>query len=608
MYVPYIAQIDGIAKITDQNILDVIYGLAQAPIYVLTNPVTQDAYIREARPTLNYGANQSLVIGDAVDGRYRTYIQIDVTPYNNLADSFIISGDLVLDVSGAYDKTQIIDAYLVDSSWTEMSITWSSALNITAEINPLFSFTCDSSEVRINLLDYLNYMKTEKIPTLNLVLRARDESDSNLFNFFSKDSTKVESHPRIEVQYQDLVWTAFTDKIELDSSVTVVSRNNKDITGSGIARQQDWGKFFLTSSALIGVFEESDLAGSTIVRGNTRVDLDSSSNINSVVDLDSSTTSRGNDNIELLSSVLAVFSSDIESDITVTPATDLIGSINVVANNQIDSSVDVTPVSDLLSTVNARLDINLFSIAEIAGNLLYLDGSANIRPQKEITGQATVAYSTDINSTATARISKNTDLFGSGIVRRTDIRDLDGSATVRSSSDLLSYVMAGIWPIDIDSTATIVKTGNKDLPSTSDIWYYNLLDGIVTIIPTKDLDGRVTVAQNINLDGTSNIIATKNLIGATIVRRFDSSILEGSAIIRRLDIMEMDSSVYVFGLFSQSIDSEVIVRQIGRDFIDCLADVETSSRQWVPNIHGIDVFTYQDRKLPREWKREIFIP
>ena len=61
------------------------------------------------------------------------------------------------------------------------------------------------------------------------------------------------------------------------------------------------------------------------------------------------------------------------------------------------------------------------------------------------------------------------------------------------------------------------------------------------------------------------------------------------------------------GNFVKQLSAEAIIRVIERDeSLIGTANIVTSARQWIPGIHGKDVFKGRG-KLPRVWKRENFI-
>lgn len=789
VYVPFSKQLDSSAKITEQNALDVIFSLSQAPVYTLTNAVIQDAYIRQARPTLNYGKSQSFIVGNAVDGKYRTFIQFDITPYINLSQAFILTGEVILNLSGSYDSNQIIDAYRVYTNWNENNITWASSQNYSISSVPLFSFNCKTSQVRINILDYLNYMKSNNITVLNIELKARNESAVNLFNFASKESSIISYRPRIEIKYQDLIWNGVTEKIELNSSASITAKRHKDMFSYGIVKGLEDAT--LNSSALIGIWEDTDLNSNIIVSTPDNIENNGYADIWNKILLDSSAvvTSEGNPieldgdadiwnkilldsqasvlpNINLNSSVDIIRGVDNNSSADIYLKKDLSGEaivrltdfINLNSNSvitvyeeldgyvqiwknlnlsgyanirvsdsiQTDGYAFVRDSNDIQSSATVRvtktLDLNPSSvISRLGGNInndgtanilfrldnessatvrvtktidldpssvvtrlknseelsgqtnirenINLNSIANIYPTKNLDSNTTVALNVNINGTvsvvptvnincnvfvnqkidlqATAEINKTLislesssiirpqiqiisdvdirnhinlpsealiqhtqvmDNIGSAIIRRLDKIDNTGSSEILPNIQLLSSVMAGIWIQEIDSSAIVRKSQVIDNNGSAIIWHNKTLDSQVNIFRILDLSGQTNISSNKTIDSISQITKNTQLSSSSIIRRTEDLDLLSEAIIRQFDINEIDSLVYIEGWFSKSLESIALIRRSDRDNLPSNVLVQTTSRKWIPNIHGGDVFIYDDRKLPRKWSRSQFIP
>ena len=84
VFIPYGHYLDSLIEVTTSNRLEVVFSLAQAPIITQVNYSTQDTYIRQDRPTLNFGSAQSLIIGNTLEGEYMTLIQFDISDYLSL--------------------------------------------------------------------------------------------------------------------------------------------------------------------------------------------------------------------------------------------------------------------------------------------------------------------------------------------------------------------------------------------------------------------------------------------------------------------------------------------------------------------------------------------
>lgn len=619
-YIPYIYEMLGSAKINEFNILDIIYKLAQAPIHQLKEYVNQDTYIREARPTINYGTAESLIVGSTLEGKYRSLIQLDLTNYHNLENVKIIEVSLVLDVTGAYNPNLIIDAYEVYSSWNENNITWSSAITPPTELNisaePVFSFNVTDSVIHINIQEYIDSLKNQNKNKLNIMLKVRDEESDSLFNFFSKDTQIIESRPYLDVKYQDPTWTGFISDSSLDGQSVIRLGSNKEVIGSSIVRRREFTE--ISGGVLVGRWKDKDLDQQANIRHTHNYDLDQQGTIVYSQDIESEIFVRGKRELEgnavvlhgknLESSAHVLSSVNIDGSAVVLNSTDMLSGAVLSKKLDLDSTVlirdykfldghaVVTYGSDLQggAIVGNWMEIDIDSNTvihpntSIVGNttITYkfdLDGNVVVKSSSNITGEATVVRSKDIESLA--NIFRKMDLESDVIITRSV--DLEGNAVVVLTSDLFSIILIGNWSdTELDSSATVNAVRNADLNQEANIVYRG----------------------NSDFDGDVNVLPQTSIIGQTVIRQKTHTDLIHDSIVRQFDIREIDSSGYCIGLYFIALNGEVVIRRIGRDYLDCEAEITTRARRWIPNVHGIDKFKYEDRKLPRQWKREQFIP
>ena len=231
VFIPYGHYLDSLIEVTTSNRLEVVFSLAQAPIITQVNYSTQDTYIRQDRPTLNFGSAQSLIIGNTLEGEYMTLIQFDISDYLSLNDVLIRSGDLIFT---AYTwANSEIDVYEIYTDWTESML---HGIQLDIGDTPIFSFSGTTAELRINILDYLNQKKLNNDNKINLLLKIRNESGT--YSFFSKDSPFIEYCPRIEIKYQDMSWSGFSGEVDLGSSVQVIGKDTKELSSWSIFRSQ----------------------------------------------------------------------------------------------------------------------------------------------------------------------------------------------------------------------------------------------------------------------------------------------------------------------------------------------------------------------------------
>ncbi len=575
VFIPYGHYLDSLIEVTASNMLEVVFSLAQAPIITQVNYSTQDTYIRQDRPTLNFGSAQSLIIGNTLEGEYMTLIQFDISDYLSLNDVLIRSGDLIFT---AYTwANSEIDVYEIYTDWTESNVTWNSFQDFDIGNDPIFSFSGTTSELRINILDYLNQKKLNNDNKINLLLKIRNGSGT--YSFFSKDSPFIEYCPRIEIKYQDMSWSGFSGEADLGSSVQVIGKDTKELASWSIFRQLQHSA--LNGSALVGRWESKDLSSQSS-SVHKRV-LDSFAGITFCKDLESFISIAGHGNKEIDSYINIIESSDILSNSNINPVSNLHSTVLVVNYGQ----------KDLDSF--ARLQYHK-----------YLDSIANIIKYKDLSSVSQVMYSKAIDSLVNTIATLN-------LYSNVTISDIS-SACLNSTVQILT----GRGTFNLDSTAQIFNTNDvdssssisisKDLESLVNIFKKKDLESLVNILKKKDLESLANILKNKDLESLIDILSIKNILSSALIRQCGSAELITEALFRRFDINEIDSeSFIIMGNFVKQLSAEAIIRVIKRDeSLIGTANIVTSARQWIPGIHGKDVFKARG-KLPRVWRRENFI-
>lgn len=632
-YKPYTSDLDSKTLITDLNTMDIVFKLIQAPILILNCSSLQDTYIRESRPTLNYGSAQSLLVGHPLEGQYESLLQLDTHAYNNINVNnaiSVISANLILKIIGTYDSSMIIDVYECTTYWNETSVTWSSFSQ--PAMNLITSFTCTDSTVKVDLTSYINQRQLNGFNYVNLILKARDPNNGQIISFESLNSPDTSSRPHIEVKYQDNAWDGYVASTDLNGSATIRTTNAKDLMSNVTKRATAYS--FLDSIVIVERTATTNITSTTTVRHTDVTDLPSQAYGLPCTDMESTVTIRHTDLKDINSSTNIYIKEDLDSIVD-------IKSFNAWLNGQ--AMIRGYSTSDLDSTVVIRHNTDLDSNAIARLNkFMELSSKAIIRDTNNIdlTSLATIRQYIDLLSNAIIERSVNLDLPSTGASRWTDQTDLPSTITVRGSyndltstatkrtngyNDIYSYSYSAFGD-SLDSTVTVqslVHSDNADLNSSVTVRKSNLTDldstaklyntinlvssAIVRKIATTDLPSTITVRQIADLVSTATLKQIKDLVSTVKVRHTDLTDMLSLAIIRQFDITELDSVAYLYGMEICDVRGDVMVQRKGNGDLDSKAEIYTTARQWIPNIHGIDKFNYEDRKLPRQWIREKFI-
>ena len=619
-YIPYKSDLDSVGWIAYFTELDLNYQLVQAPIYELPIALNNDVYLREARPTINYGQAETLVVGSILEGEFKTLIQFNINDYLNLVDEEVTEAVLGLYLQGsAYiNHDLIIDVYEIKTAWQENNVTWQSFLEYEINPNPIMNFTPSQVHIQLNIREYIKQLKTRGVNTVNLLLKARNVDGNSVTYIHSAESTVTELKPYVNIKYQSSVWTAFGDDIELNSSARVLRKSNKDLNSKATPRFNP--NVDLHSTVLIGKWSQTDLPSIVNVPGYKNTDIDSSVIVNHTIDLNSGALIgkwKWNDidsfakayhpYVDVESSAMILNYKDLES--TATP--------KVTGWKDLESSVEVTnPIyfedSDLNSSAVVFIRSDLEAQAVVRQTVhIDLDGTVipRIESKTDIDADVNIYQISDLFGEVQIRHSADKDLFGEAISRITDYIDIDSEVFIRQLIDLLSEAkIRRAWEKDLLGKVIPRITDYIDTLSTADIYQFIelLSSAIVRQFGDKDLESLVFILQKIDLDSTATIRASLDMLSLLIIRQFGLNDIESEGIVRQFDVAEIDTSVEV--VRTSMINGYAEVRRTDRMNLDCIAEVITDARQWVPNVHAPNIFTFGDAKLPRRWKKEMFIP
>jgi hypothetical protein len=629
-YRPYNVDLDSYVSITEMNILDLIYNLIQAPISTLNCIVIQDAYIRESRPTLNYGDSPFLLLGNPVEGSYQFVVQIDTKPYNNLQNSLVLDANLVFHLSSTFNTNISIDVYEVSESWNESTITWSN-FNPTLSA-PLTSFVCNSSTVKINILDYLNQTKLLGKDNINLYFKV-NSPNIDLFYFDSKEATEESIRPKIEIRYQDPSWTGFTDNGDLDSISTIRTSNARDIHSTVTIRKTLTHD--LNSNSVSRRSNVTDILSNTVIRQSGNIDLSSVVSINPNISIDSNAIIRQNDYLDLISTSNLYISSDLDSIANVNTMFEWLDGnaiIRRVDNTNLPSSVIIRNNLDLDSSALTRLQklIDLESSAKSRlSSYTNIEGNAVIRQLYDLLSTVIARRNTNVDLNAIARVRNSGELdLSSSIVIGNNVTELSSVARIpnKGSTELNSvgytYIGTSIDSSvvvrsasidssnDLSSSARIRLTESNDIVSGADVYQNLNLSSSLRVRLTKltELMSTANIKSVSDLESGAIILQICDLISSVNVRNTDILDMLSSGIVRQFDIEEIQSIVHILGLEVVDLVSLVNIQRYDTNYLSGVAEIKTTARRWIPNIHANDIFDYQDRKLPRVWNRENFIP
>jgi len=668
---PYSSDIESNTSVTDLTVLDMVFNLIQSPILTLKCSTVQDAYLRQARSTVNYGSYQSLIVGSLVEGDYAFLIQLNIDSFLQLQNDIVINSSLVFTTSGTVDSLVIIDVYEQTSIWSEGVVTWAS---YTPDLSKLIgSFNCTGSSVRVDLTSYLNTLRSNGNSNVNLYFKVRSDPNIQIIYFDSKDTIDEINRPHIEIQYQDSNWVGYLGLTDLASYSNIRTKNARDIYSATTVRNK--GMFDLDSNYIIRRKLDTDIDSSLRVKQIGHNELDSTSSVIPGVPLISTTVIRrslDNDNPGIAN---IYKSNDLDSvAVTTTSFSFLIGLANIRTNGNFDLSsmsyiwkslglssnsiirnadkIDISSYGINKQKSNSQLDSNtrINQVSDIVSNALLgiiktldLTSISQLRRQSynylDISSSLNIVYNSSLNSSSTIRNSKNTDmssiimigylywLSSSATISRPAVPldyDLDSSSKIQVHSKLELNSLSNIFNSnDLYSSVIQRINSNSDLTSSARLRVTSALElsSISTILQKLDLSSTVIqrltnksdilsnslIRQIKDLISTASMFNKMDLSSTSVTRHTQTIEISSNSIVRQSDIDEINSSVFLKSIQKVDITATAIIRSRSLDYLLGISTIQTTARQWIPNKYGDPIFDYGDRKLPRLWKRENFI-
>jgi len=576
------------------------YIVEERPNRIVELNVIQDAFVREGRPTLNYGKQTGMMVGrSAADQeRYRGYASFDISSIPKVNTEI---GKALLklyftgaDVKGAV-KLQVIEA---TDTWNETTITWSNQPYPYVQPYTGFETTQDAGgsrgyvEFDVTELTRDWYAGTKK--NNGFIIKLLDENNDTVKTFATKE--QLEHPPKLEITYYDMqVYTPGYDNMDgsitarqsaskdLKSHVRLVNRNQKD-DFKGSMRVRD--KKTMYSSITVS---RPDTVGNVKVRRKWQDDLDSALAVRNTVEDEEITGS------------ITVSKPDLPVTFTIPQRSELPGSVAVrtfvVDTPPLKGSITVSrpdTFGDMVIRVGTHGDLP--SSAYVNQN--YLIGRVEVLRGQNLPGKVGVRVNgdpSDLPSSLTVPYSDNLDssvvvnkLWMHGSVElkvfkhleaNVKVRawgvpaDLPGNLFIRLTDDLDSHVK--VSPISQRPGHLFVRSpylaGNvkipysveEDFPSSVAVrvdGYADLASSIFANAHYVDSDGEMNLGSSIAVRGEHHEDLPSNLT----VRLSDDSDLPANLFIKALGISDLKGSVAARKYRDSDKDGHVAVR--GKDF------------------------------------------
>lgn len=479
----------------------IMYGtteVAQPPTITINAFPIQDAFVRSGSPTLNYGTQQTMLVGysDHFLETYRSTVQFDISAVPTNVE--ILSATLKLYNTREDAIGQNLSVMKAASSWTEDGVTWKNQPFIGETLGHM---TID--HVGYHDFDILNLLKSwvdGSEENNGIELRATDETALQYSQFYTKEGP---DQPVLEVVYHNPVVPSF-GRTDMTSKLSVPAYN------------------FLPSKINIPIYDKNrDLHGHIRVKepntmfGNIGV---------SRPDLPAQITARQSDKSTITASIDVRISTvfDQESHIGVnrpeTPSQIYVPyrldtpsqmAVRAMGHDDLDSQITVNrpnQVSTIL--VRYRIDIPSQITVRRSGKTQLQTHMGISRP--DLPSKIFALYRNDITAAVAVRASTNEDFPSHVGVNRPDLPSL---IQVRYSdkSDITSQIV--VRRFDIDQISALARVSRPDLPSTIQAKIHSSIQGAITVRQSN----KDTLSSGLFVLYHRQITSTINVIGASML-------------------------------------------------------------------------------------------
>ncbi|GAA4881685.1 hypothetical protein GCM10023310_72130 [Paenibacillus vulneris] len=445
--------------ISPRNRMVGLVDITQKPKKTVRFYPVKDAFVREGIKTLNYGSEQSMLVGyDGLNNqeRYRSFVGFDLTGIpNNIK---IEKAEVKLFSSTVKNIDQQIGLYSLNEIWTEYGITWQNQPSASSIID-IKSVGRSAGYVSFDATDSITSLISNKFLDCSYELKALTETTKQFVSFETREGT---NKPYLEITYtEDIIYSV--GKAELSSNVFLRSV----------------GAMELKSKITIPSIDDNALLLSRIHILNPNM-IESSVIVNHP-DMTSKIWIRQNDTSKLASSITLRQKAleQLQSHVAISRKEILI-KINVMYRANLSSSLTIKSRGN--SSLNSKITVSRE----------YISGRLNVRrkDQKELNGSINIKQKTftDLNS----RIGVNRQEIPSSIMVVLSSY-LDGTLSVRQTKDdPIESKLYVLHRKDLRSTIDVV--GASMLPSSIYINSGNLKSQItIPAYENNDLLSRATI-------------------------------------------------------------------------------------------------------------------
>lgn len=228
LIIPYRDDISGNIKISPRNKMAGIVDIVQKPQFKLKIYPVQDAFVRESIKTLNYGSEQTMLVGYnvALQERYRSFIKFNS---DDLPDDITIV-EAKLGIYNIKDErsNQQIGIYTANRDWQEYTITWLNQPDIN-HLQDIQALGKEVGYVEFNTSTAVKEWFNNESENNGFVIKAMNETLPQFKQFHTRESNI--NQPYLEITYEENAIYSY-GRSDIESRLFIVSVGKSEVKGS----------------------------------------------------------------------------------------------------------------------------------------------------------------------------------------------------------------------------------------------------------------------------------------------------------------------------------------------------------------------------------------
>lgn len=615
--IKYQTDFSSTVRIKENNVMDVRYKLIQPPSTTLTFTPIKDTFIQEARPTLNFGSSQTLMVGDLLEGKYNSFFQFDISTLKNYTDIYFVNIDLKIKAYAQGNFT--VDIYEVKNDWEENSLTWINSSGFSYNYIKTIQIVDGFND--IDLKEYITSCISNGNYKINIVLKTDTDG---YFAINSKEYPDATFRPNLSVVYRPLNWVGNLEEKDFSSTVHIQASRYYSL----YSKTEIQKKLYDLYSTIIVTDPKTLASKGTISRKQIlskvqfRINKDFSSAVKIIHlnEIDNTLSKASISANKILSQVYITKISDFSSSVIIRQSKlEDLSSKAEIKNAYIKSKVDIRQKIDFTSSVIIQQK-----------NLYYVLSKAEIK-NAYIKSKVDIRQKNDLNSSAIIRSVNNKEDFLSKVtfilqnlysrVKIIQKNDFSSLAVIiyKGSNNLSSKAILSGLSNDLNSSAIVVYKGNNNLSSKVTISQLNYDFGSGAIIyrkefnnlsskaviknayilskvfiyhkGTNDFSSTVLIEQKLDFKSKVDIRQKYDLISGAIVQQFDIN--------EKMSFAYIDSKYYGFNHYSIAK-----IQNKGYNDLKCKVVIATTARYWRPNTYGGLKYNRRypvEKEIPLRW-------